>query len=108
VSVSDDRIKQAEHEIELMQKDCEQMRKDSDQMRKDMNQMLVEMTATNKMMKDYGEKYTKILDEIIEEKKDNKEIRKLIRDKLVVGFSWLTVVFIFTSAAHYLKSWIKI
>jgi len=90
----ENRITKAEHEIELMRKDCDQM--------------LSTISHSHKMLTEYGEKYTKFLDELIEEKADQKEMRKMIRDKLAVGITWATVSFIFLSVVHYSKSWIKL
>jgi len=55
----------------------------------------------------YADKYTAFLDMLIEEKEDNKQYRKMIRDKLTTGGVWAFVSFVCIAVFHEAKNWLK-
>lgn len=55
----------------------------------------------------YADKYTHFLDMMIEREKDDKEYRKMIRDKLTTGGVWAFVSFVCIAVFHELKAFLK-
>lgn len=58
-------------------------------------------------MDDYADKYTAFLDMMIARELDDKEYRKMIRDKLTTGGVWAFVSFVCIAVFHEAKEWLK-
>ena len=57
-----------------------------------------------KKMDVYASKYTSFLDMMIERELDDKEFRKMLRDKLASGGAWAAVTFVCIACYHYAKT----
>jgi len=55
----------------------------------------------------YSQKYTAFLDMLIEEKREDREYRKMIRDRLTTGGVWAFVSFVCIAVFHEAKNWLK-
>ena len=55
----------------------------------------------------YADKYTHFLDMMIQREQDDREYRKMIRDKLTTGGVWAFVSFVCIAVFHEAKNWLK-